>query len=538
MKQINQSAILTTISLLSAAGLACATDVIDVNGVDPAYVADASYKLVGDTTFDYKWRGGAGGIDLNGHAFVSDTGGGNRRIIGGAITGTGTVAWSGGGVPQVDNSILSGDQPNTFKGTFTLLNGVLDLDKPAGVDAIPGDLIIGSKGNAMVKLMKSNQINDASNVTLGGPEISWLNLNGHDETIASLTVMAHAVIDMGGEPSALAIGDSSACQWDLTKTVTISGFKAGKNQLVFGKHAKGLTPEQLARVGFDDPAGMLYTANMDSNGQVTPAAPVKAVNPPFEVSPTAAKERAKFYEVPGLAALTDKHSPLKDGLTIGFFGDSITWQNGYVGMIGQAIKDGEGTKGMTIKLVNRGINGADAAGLLKGSQGGGYPGNTPQQSLADVLVADKVDLAVVFIGINDVWFGKGPADDYEKSLREMVATAKAAKTTLVLTTVTVQGELPDGKNGNDPKIEIFAEIARKVAKDTGTTLVDLRKAYIAYLQNHNAKLRIDGSLYLKPAGILTYDGVHPSATGNTLLANLIGDGIFRALSKQQVRGAE
>jgi hypothetical protein len=31
----------------------------------------------------------------------------------------------------------------------------------------------------------------------------------------------------------------------------------------------------------------------------------------------------------------------------------------------------------------------------------------------------------------------------------------------------------------------------------------------------------------------SYDGVHPSATGNTLLANLIGDGIFRALNKQQ-----
>jgi len=530
---MNQILALTTIGLLAATGLACAADFIDASGVDSKYVADASYKLVGDTTFDYKWGGGAGDIDLNGHAFVSDTGGGNRRILGGAITGTGSVAWSGGGVPQVCPSILSGDKPNTFKGTFTLINGVLDLDKPAGVDAIPGDLIIGTKGNAMVNLLKSNQINDAANVTLGGPEISWLKLNGHDETIASLTVNAHAVIDMGSEPSNLIVGDSSACKWDLTKTVTISGFKPGKDKLVFGKNAKGLSPEQLARVGFDDPVGMLYTAKIGSNGQLAPAVPVKALSPPFDVSPAAVKERAKLYEVPGLAGLTGKASPLKDGLTIGFFGDSITWQNVYVGMIGQAIKDGEGTKGMTIKLVNRGINGADVAGLIKGSQGGGFPGNTPQKSFAEVLVADKVDLAVVFIGINDIWFGKGPAEDYEKSLREIVALAKAHKTTLVLTTVTVQGELPDGKNGNDPKIEIFSGIARKVAKDTGTTLVDLRQAYIAYLQNHNAKLRIDGSLYIKPHGILTYDGVHPSATGNTLLANLIGDGIFRALNKKQ-----
>ncbi len=332
---MNQTAILTTIGLLATAGLACAADFIDVSGVDTKYVADASYKLVGDTTFDYKWGGGAGDIDLNGHAFVSDTGGGNRRVLGGAITGTGSVAWSGGGVPQVCPSILSGDKPNTFKGTFTLINGVLDLDKPAGVDAIPGDLVIGTKGNAMVNLLKSNQINDASNVTLGGPEISWLNLNGHDETIASLTVNTHAVIEMGGEPATLTVGDSSACKWDLTKTVTISGFKPGKDKLVFGKNAKGLTPEQLARVGFDDPAGMLYTAKIGSNGQLAPAAPVKAVSPPFDVSPAAVKERAKLYEVPGLAGLTGKEARSRTGMTIGFFGDSITWQNGYVGMIEQ-----------------------------------------------------------------------------------------------------------------------------------------------------------------------------------------------------------
>jgi uncharacterized membrane protein YebE (DUF533 family) len=42
-----------------------------------------------------------------------------------------------------------------------------------------------------------------------------------------------------------------------------------------------------------------------------------------------------------------------------------------------------------------------------------------------VLVADKVDLAVLFIGINDIWFGKAPPEEFEKSLRAMVAAAKA-----------------------------------------------------------------------------------------------------------------
>lgn len=64
---------------------------------------------------------------------------------------------------------------------------------------------------------------------------------------------------------------------------------------------------------------------------------------------------------------------------------------------------------------------------------------------------------------------------------------------------------------------------------TPCSLVDLRKAYVAYLQNHNAQLRVDGTLYFMPSGVLTYDGVHPSSKGVALLANLISDGVFRAL---------
>lgn len=99
----------------------------------------------------------------------------------------------------------------------------------------------------------------------------------------------------------------------------------------------------------------------------------------------------------------------------------------------------------------------------------------------------------------------------------------------MLATLTVRGELPDGKNSDDAKIEQFAELTRKVAAATRTTLVDLRRAYLAYLRNHNAELRVDGSLYFVPAGVLTYDGVHPTGRGNELLANLISDGIIRAL---------
>ena len=215
----------------------------------------------------------AGDLDLNGHAFVMDTGGGNYTVFSGAITGKGAFEWRSGGVPQVAPSILSGDRPNTFQGLFTLSQGVLDLDKPAGVDAIPGDLVIGTTGHAVVRLNRPNQISDTAHVTLGGPGVSCLDLQGHDEKFASLTLLGHAVIALGNKPVSLIVGDSRARSWDLTKTLTIRGYKLGQDKLVFGQDDKGLSAMQLARIGFASPLGRpdgLYTAKIGPDGQLTP----------------------------------------------------------------------------------------------------------------------------------------------------------------------------------------------------------------------------------------------------------------------------
>jgi len=59
--------------------------------------------------------------------------------------------------------------------------------------------------------------------------------------------------------------------------------------------------------------------------------------------------------------------------------------------------------------------------------------------------------------------------------------------------------------------------------------VDLRKVHMAYLQNHNAELRVDGTLGMVSTGVLTYDGVHPNARGVALLADHIAQGIHKAL---------
>jgi lysophospholipase L1-like esterase len=524
-----------SIIVLSASGGSLHTAEIRGDYENPKQVfgRGANYRLVGDAKFG--WRTGEiiGDINLNGHAFVMETGGGNRTVFRGSITGKGQVDWHGGGVPQAAPSILGGDKPNTFQGVFTLSRGVLDLDKPAGVDAISGDLVIGGKGNALVKLGQPRQINAAAKVTLEGPGVSGLDLQGHDQQLAALVLKSHAVIQMGDKPAALLVGDSSTRPWDLTKTLTIRGYKPGKDKLAFGGDPRGLSAAQLARIGFASPRGLpegLYNTAIGRDGQLSPHVPVAAVDPPFDVSPAATARREKLYNVPGLAEFSGKSSPLKDGATIDFFGDSITWLNGFISRIHEAIAKGEGTRGKRIKLVNHGINGGGVLQVRDGAKEAGFPGNSAQAPFAKLIAADKAGLAVVFIGINDVWWRKTAPDVFEKAMRDLLASAQANHTRLVLATLSVHGELPDGKNGDDPKIEQYAEITRKVARDTGTTLVDLRSAYIAYLRNHNAQLRVDGTLYSTPTGVLTYDGVHPSSAGVELLANLISDGIVRALA--------
>ena len=94
-------------------------------------------------------------------------------------------------------------------------------------------------------------------------------------------------------------------------------------------------------------------------------------------------------------------------MTIDFFGDSITWQNGYIEAIDKAVKAKLSNQGKHITLVNRGINGGGVLQIRDGAKEGGFPGSSSQGPFAKVIAADKADVAMVFIGINDVWW-RGP----------------------------------------------------------------------------------------------------------------------------------
>lgn len=247
----------------------------------------------------------------------------------------------------------------------------------------------------------------------------------------------------------------------------------------------------------------------------------------FDMSPEAIAARAAVYSVPGRADLTGAGSPLRASTKIDFFGDSITWLNGYVSNIQVAINIGAGTTGKNIVCVNRGDDGAGVLQILNGDPAttNGY-GNTTQKSFAATIAGDHPNIAVVFIGVNDVWWRGTSADAFRQGLQDIVTQGDAAGVTMVLATLAVNGEKPDGSNPNDAVYDQYAQITRDVAAATGTSLVDLRTAYIDYEINTNLSTQRFG---YQSIWKLTYDGIHPTALGNSLLADQIAEGIYKAL---------
>lgn len=514
----------------------------EIQNPNQQYGAGAGLRLVGDTSFGWQVGQFTGDLDLNGHNFTMETGGGNRTVFAGAISGKGNFTWNGGGTAmwQTTPSFLTGDRPNTFSDTLTILRGALALAKPAGIHAFAGERLVlgGGSNQAIVQLGAAEQINDLCTVVITGHHEGRIWTQGHSETLGKLEVQSFAYIDLSEGNSRLSFADSSKSKWDLSKTLTIQNWTSGEDVIRFGTTASALSPGQLARVGFADPSGRpagLYSAKILADGSLVPDRKVEATKSPFDVSEKARAEQAKLYQVSGRTNLSGKDTPLKDRMRISFFGDSITWQNVYISEIRKALEAGVGTKEFDIALVNHGINGGGVLSVRDGSEKAAYVDQNnrdgKQAPFADVIAADKADVAVVFIGINDVWWRKTSPADFEKALRDLVAAAKANDTALVLATLTVYQEKPDGSNPMDDKCDQFAELTRQVARSTDTTLVDLRSVFLAYLRNHNAELRVDGSLNYLSSGILTYDGVHPNATGNGLPADHIGQGIYGSLKK-------
>jgi lysophospholipase L1-like esterase len=205
-------------------------------------------------------------------------------------------------------------------------------------------------------------------------------------------------------------------------------------------------------------------------------------------------------------------TPLKKDDRIVFFGDSITAAGvkpgGYVTLIKDSIAATHPDLG--IEVIGAGISGNKVPAL--------------QARLEKDVLSKKPTIVFIYIGINDVWHwkknkegeraGGTTTEAFETGLKDIIAKINAVGGRVILCTATVIGEKHDGTNERDAMLDEYCAISRKVATDTKSQMVDLRKAFIDYLKANNAENQ--------QRGILTGDSVHLNPAGNQLVAAEMG----------------
>lgn len=194
--------------------------------------------------------------------------------------------------------------------------------------------------------------------------------------------------------------------------------------------------------------------------------------------------------------------PIKKKKVI-FFGDSITRQGaapgGYIPKIDSLLNiDKMSDK---FELVGKGIGGNRIYDLFFRFQ-------------EDVL-EQHPDIVIVYIGINDVWHKTTSGTGTELSkfgafYDKMILKMKEQGVQPIMCTPSVIGECNDDTNLQDGDLNLYAKWISEYAAKNNIPLIDLRKAFMQYLDSHNPTNT--------DKGILTTDRVHLNSAGNLLVA--------------------
>ena len=186
-----------------------------------------------------------------------------------------------------------------------------------------------------------------------------------------------------------------------------------------------------------------------------------------------------------------------------FFGDSITQQGaqpgGYIVKMKEALE--KAGRGSDFDLIGAGIGGNKVYDLYL--------------RMEEDVLAQKPDVVVIWIGVNDVWHktssGTGTdADKFEKFYTAIINKLRDKGIRVILCTPAVIGERTDFTNMQDGDMNYYSQIIRNLAQKFRCGLVDFRETFHTYeLKNNPAN---------KESGILTKDRVHLNETGNQLVA--------------------
>ena len=197
--------------------------------------------------------------------------------------------------------------------------------------------------------------------------------------------------------------------------------------------------------------------------------------------------------------------PLAKKERIVFLGDSITavgvFPGGYVKLTGDKLN--ELYPDLKITVIGAGVVAHKVPDC--------------QYRLKKDVLDKEPTIVVIYIGINDVWHQKDNAGvlpkPFETGLRDMIKKINGVGARVILCTPTVIGEKTGGVNRFDKRLDQYAGISRRVAKDTGSQMIDLRKAFVDHIEMYNTTN--------KAAGVLTTDTVHLNSLGNKLVSALV-----------------
>jgi fibronectin-binding autotransporter adhesin len=166
----------------------------------------------------------SGNIVNNNQATLTAASGGTATFSG-AISGAGSVNKTGAGTVT-----LSGASANTFAGTTTITQGVLELNKTAGVNAIASTNITVSKvdnnNRATLLLSANNQVANTTTVTLSGGTIT--RGSGVSEVFGNLNLTEASFLDFGTG----AVGELQFGTYTSSALLTVNNFLPG-NKLIF-----------------------------------------------------------------------------------------------------------------------------------------------------------------------------------------------------------------------------------------------------------------------------------------------------------------
>ena len=286
--------------------------------------------------------------------------------------------------------------------------------------------------------------------------------------------------------------------------------------LEFGEKYNWIITSNLSEKSFISP---IYTFTVQEQNSQT--------EPIYNISPAAQEARAASYTLNGISQIIGSDSHITPGMRIGFYGDSNTdilvWQ--------QSLVDALSLQG-AISL-NRGINGADIQELWEGIRNYDAGGGLPEpESFASQIVTDNIDVAVIYIGINDVLNNtpSTPTATYKSYLNLIVAACVTHNINVVLVSATTYNEKPDGSNLYDTQLNEYQQAAEEVALEFSATFVPARDHFLNYLKNNNFSVQESGNvIFPYQTGLLNSDAVHHNQAGKQLLSDLVADGLQRSL---------